>query len=95
MEAVRIGRRPITSTSHCRPVKVTLGSSTAVQQILSKARALKQTDKWKEVYLSPDRSPAERAARRLLVDDRNRRVKEQPDRNHFIKGGKVFSENKT
>jgi hypothetical protein len=95
VEAVRIGRRPEASGSNCRPVKVTLGSSTAVQQILSKAKALKQMDKWKAVYVSPDRSPAERSARRLLVEERKKRATEQPERNHFIKGGKVCSEDKT
>ena len=48
VEAVRFGRHAATGNSKCRPVKVTLGSSTAVQQILSKARALKQTENWKE-----------------------------------------------
>jgi hypothetical protein len=95
VEAVRIGRRLEASGSNCRPVKVTLGSSTAVQQILSKAKALKQMDKWKAVYVSPDRSPAERSARRLLVEERKKRATEQPERNHFIKGGKVCSEDKT
>ena len=96
MAAVRIGRR-LDTGSGCRHVKVTLSSSTAVQQILSKARLLKQHErlnlKW--VYVSPDRSPAERTARRLLVEERNMKYKEQPERKHFIKGGKVCSEDRT
>ena len=94
VEAVRIGRRSEAGTG-CRPVKVTLASSTAVQQIMSKARTLKQLEKWKSVYVSPDRSPAERSARRLLVEERKKRTAEEPGRNHFIKGGKVCSVDKT
>ena len=92
--AVRIGKR-LQDISRCRPVKVTLSSSTAVQQILSRARLLKQNAQLKSVYVSPDRSPAERSARRLLVEERRKRATEDTTRNYFIKDGKVCSENKT
>ena len=46
LAAVRIGRRPEVDTA-CRPVKVTLPSSTAVQQILTRARLLKQQERLK------------------------------------------------
>ena len=94
MAAVRIGKRPETGTS-CRPVKVTLTSSTAVQQILVKSRLLKQQERLKAVYVAPDRSPAERSARKLLVEERKRKEKEDPKRKYYIKGGKVCSEEKT
>jgi len=92
--AVRIGRRQEGGTG-CRPVKVTLTSSTAVQQILTRARLLKQQERLKDVYVSPDRSPEERSARRLLVEERKKRAEDEPGRNHFIKGGKVCSVEKT
>jgi len=94
LAAVRIGRRPETGTV-CRPVKVTLTSSTAVQQILTRARFLKQQERLKSVYVSPDRTPAERSARRLLVEERKKKAAEEPGRNHFIKEGKVCSVDKT
>ena len=94
LAAIRIGKRPEAGTS-CRPVKVTLPSSTAVQQILSRAKLLKQQERLKSVYVSPDRSSAERSARRLLVDERKKRAEEEPERVHFIKGGKVCSVDKT
>ena len=90
--AVRLGKRPEAGS---RPVKVTLASSTAVQQIMSKARHLRQVERLKAVYVSPDRSPAERSARRLLVEERKKRAEDEPGRNHFIKGGKVCSVEKT
>ena len=94
LAAVRIGRRPEGGTG-CRPVKVTLTSSTAVQQILTRARLLKQQERLKDVYVSPDRSPEERSARRLLVEERKKKAAEEPERTHFIKGGKVCSVDKT
>ena len=92
--AIRMGRRLVDS-SKCRPVKVTLSSATAVQQILARARLLKQKENLKHVYVSPDRSPAERSARKLLVEERKKRAAEDQTRNYFIKGGRVCSEVKT
>jgi len=73
----------------------TLTSSTAVQQILTRASLLKQQERLKDVYVSPDRSPEERSARRLLVEERKKKAAEEPERTHFIKGGKVCSVDKT
>ena len=92
--AVRVGKLPETGTGS-RPVKVTLASSTAVQQIMFKARHLRQVERLKMVYVSPDRSPAERSARRLLVVERKKRAEREPQRNHYIKGGEVCSVDKT
>ncbi len=92
--AMRFGKRPEAGGS-CRPVKVTLTSSTAVRQILTKTRNLRQLEGLKSVYVTPDRSPAERTARRLLVAELKKMTSEQPLRNHYIKGGKVCSEDKT
>ena len=96
LAAVRLRRRSEEKNGTlCRPVKVTLSSSTAVQQILSRARLLKQTEKLKMVYVSPDRTPEERSARRLLVEERKTKQREDTTRNFFIKGGKVCSESNT
>ena len=55
-EAVRVGRK---SADNTRPVKVSLGST--VHQILVKAKNLRQCQVHKNVFISPDRSPEDRA----------------------------------
>lgn len=93
--AIRLGRKGPGVGTSCRPVKVTLASSTAVRQILTKTRNLRQLERLKAVYVSPDRSPVERAARRQLVLELKKKIAEQSDRKHYIKNGKVCSEDKT
>ena len=56
--AVRVGSK---DGGGCRPVKVTLPSSTAAHQILTNARKLRQLEPFKSVYVSSDRSQAEQA----------------------------------
>ena len=80
--------------SSCRPVKVTLASATSVSQILTKTGRLKQTSQYKSVYVCPDRSPKERAARKQLVVDLKKAVVEKPHLYHCISGGKICSKEK-
>ena len=89
----RIGvkRNDRPDNSACRPVKVKLASSTAAHQILLKARNLRDVDKYKSVYICPDRSPEDRAARRTLVLELKAASEKQPDRKFYIKDGKVVS----
>ena len=94
ISACRIGTKCPGTTSSCRPVKVSLSSSTSARQILLKARKLKQIERLKSVYICPDRSPEERAARKRLVADLKKVAAEQPDRQHFIREGKVVSKDK-
>ena len=95
VSASRIGRKRIdTMGDHVRPVRVTLASSTAVHQVLTKARQLKLVESFKSVYICPDRSPEERAARRTLVMELKSAAAKQPDYKHYIKNGKVHSERK-
>ena len=77
-----------------RPVKVTLTSSTIVQQILTRARHLRSSELFGKVFISPDRSPEERAEQQKLVLELKKRSNDQPDKRHFIKGGKVCSVDK-
>ena len=92
--AVRVGRRSGEGTG-CRPVKVVLASSTAVRQLLLKAKHLRQVQQLKTVYLCPDRSPQEREFQRQLVLELKEKSRKQLDHHHYIKGGKVMSEAKT
>ena len=83
-----------TGAEGTRPVKVTLGSATSVNQILSRTGRLKQTEQYKKVYVSPDRSPKERADRRQLVVGLKTALVEQPTLHHYIRRGKLYSKEK-
>ena len=87
IEACRLGKK----SSSTRPVKVTLSSSTIVQQILAKARNLRQSEDYKHIFLSPDRSVEERALHKQLVLDLKKKKEEEPGKRHYIKGGQLCS----
>ena len=89
VEASRLGK--VTSGGKARPVKVSLSSSHAVNQILSKARNLKQSKKYSKVFICPDRSPAQRIKHRELVDELKKKDTEEPKKRHFIRRGRVVS----
>ena len=89
----RVGRR--NSDGTCRPIKVSFSSSTSAQQLLSKARRLKDMEPRKSVYVCHDRSPEERAARREAVMELKKAKAAQPNCLHYIKGCKVCSREKT
>lgn len=94
--ASRVGRKSSgTANTECRPVKVTLASSTSVSQILTKTGRLKQVEQYKLVYVRPDLSPDERTSRKRLVINLKKAIGEQPDRHHYIKGGTVHSKDRT
>ena len=91
VSASRVGVKKSGSTPGHRPVKCTLTSSTAVHQILLKSRQLKLLDTYKSVFICPDRTPEERAARRALVAELKAANTKQPNHRHYIKHGKVHS----
>ncbi len=86
-------KESVEAGSNCRPVKVTLASATSVSQILTRTGRLKQTQ-FKSVYVCPDRSPKERAARKQLVVDLKKAMDEKPDLYHCIRGGTICSKEK-
>ena len=88
VEASRLGKK---SKAAIRPVKVTFSSSTIVQQILRKSANLCKSEKFKNVYLSPDRTPEERAQHKELVLELKRRTEAEKDKKLFIRGGKICS----
>jgi hypothetical protein len=87
IEACRLGKKG----SSARPVRVTLSSSTIVQQILGKARDLRESEDYKEVFLSADRSVEERTLHKQLVQQLRTKREEEPGRKHYIRGGQVCS----
>ena len=89
LEAQRIGKRK--SDSVIRPVKVCVSSSLIVHQILVNARNLRNSDKFKTVYLSPDRSPEQREARKELVASMRAQALAEPHKKFYIKEGQIHS----
>jgi len=87
IEASRLGTPTKDSAKKTRPVKVILSSSVAVNQILAKARRLRESVKHKSVFICQDRSPEDRAQHRLLVEELKKRREEDPGRKHYIRGG--------
>jgi len=86
--ASRLGKKV---KSDPRPVKVTLRNATTVQHLLAKSRQLRDSDKFKAVFLSPDRTAEQRAEHRELVQQLRDKVNEEPLRYHYIKGGQLHS----
>ncbi|KAL5263214.1 hypothetical protein ACHWQZ_G008559 [Mnemiopsis leidyi] len=87
MEVTRIG----SSTSKTRPVKVTIGSSVIAREILRKSKQLKNTAKFKTVYISPDRTIEQREEHKTLDLELKRRQADEPNKRHYIKENCVCS----
>jgi hypothetical protein len=75
-------------------VKVTFGSRESATSVLVGAKGLKQVDNLKNVFISPDRSPEERAKRRELISQLKEKIKKEPELYHFIQNGKLLSAEK-
>jgi len=88
VEACRLGKRDPENTK-VRPVKVTLSTSVAVGQILAKARTLRSSPKHSSVYISQDRTPAEREQHKLLVAELKKMRDSDKSKRYYIKGGVV------
>ncbi len=89
-ESVRIGiqRTPATTP---RPVKVTVANSSHVFQLLRAARKLKDCAKYHNVFICPDRTSEERKNRRAAVASLKQKMKDEPEKRHFIRDGKVVT----
>jgi hypothetical protein len=89
IEASRLGR--VCKTGIVRPVKVALSSASTVNQILMKAKNLKESSKYGAVFICPDRSPVQRAQHKQLVAELKQKNNEDKTKRHFIRGGKICS----
>ena len=74
-----------------RPVKVILASGDVAQRVVKNAGRLKRSEKFKEVYLSADRTIEERRARKELVVRLKEKRDSEPELHHFIRNGTIFS----
>ena len=88
VETARIGNK---RTDVIRPVQVKLRNKLVVAQIRRKAGGLKNSENFKTVYLSPDRSPELRNEHRKLVVELKKRCQEDPEKVHFIRDGAIVS----
>ena len=87
VEACRIGKK---SPSALRTVQVSLSSS-IVQQILKKSSKLNGTEKYKRVFLAPDRTAEERFQQKELVVELKRTTEVEKDKKLSIFGEKMCS----
>ena len=71
-DSIRLGKK--TSNSAARPVEVSLSSSNFVHQILSKSKNRRRSDKFKTVFLSPDRTFDERIQHKELVNQLKKKL---------------------
>ena len=88
VEAQRIGKKKTVDST--RPVKVITSNSLIVDQILRNARNLRQSEKFKTVFLSPDRSVEQRKLRKDLVQDMKKRALAEPTKKFYIKDGQIY-----
>ena len=89
VEVCRVGLGK--SNQRARPVKVTAACSAVIDQILFKSKKLKETEGFKSVFLSPDRSLEQRTQHRELVKDLKKKIVEEPGMRHYIKNSTIVS----
>ena len=79
VEVTRFGRTSVNSKGETmpRPVKIIVANSLSARQIRLKAKNLRDTEKFRSVFIAPDRSPAERATQKQLVLDMKKKGEEQ------------------
>ena len=89
LESVR--RIGVSRSGYRRPVKIAFGNSEIVRQILIKSSKLKNMDKYKSVFLAPDRCPEERIKHRELVVKLKERRTEDNSQRFVIRGGQIVN----
>ena len=72
-----------------RPIKVKFKNGEVVCTLLKKSSRLRRSEKFRNVFLCPDRTQEQRTEQRRLVSELKKRILEQPEKKHFIKDGKI------
>ena len=93
VEVCRIGK--LNSGEASRPVKAVFSNRSTAQVFLTKAKFLRQSERYKTVYISPDRSPEERETHKQLVLQLKNKRDTDRESHHFIRDGKICSVPKT
>ena len=86
---MRLGRK--FEVGKNRPVKVKLPTSDHVHRILRQAKTLKQSSCYSSVFITPDRTRSEREERRGIVEALKKKIRDEPEKRHFIRNGVVSS----
>ena len=73
-----------------RPLLVSLDTPSMRGTLLSKSATLRKSEHWKNVFVSPDLTPKEREANRVLRAELKRR-KSAGENNLIIRRGKIVS----
>ena len=73
-----------------RPIKLMLRSSELAQQILMKAKNLRSVERFRSIYLTPDRCQKEREKHRKLVLLLKQRRRDDISKHYVIKNGQVI-----
>ena len=80
----RLGTR---SDGNVRPVIAKLASRDSLLALLRKAKDLKQSQSFSNVFLGPDRSVEERAERRRTIETLHKLRAENPSRQYVLRRG--------
>ena len=91
-EAARIG---IKRTEKHRPIKVSVSSSSVVHQILLKSKDLRNSGRFRKVFIDLDRSPEERQQQKELVQTMREMAAKCTDKHFYIRNGKICSIDKS
>ena len=92
VEGCRLGRK---KNDSIRPVKVILSSSTVADQIVACSRRLRLVEKFRNVFVSPDRSPDQRRVQKELVTKMKERMDKEPGKKFYIRDGQIHSVERT
>lgn len=90
-QASRIGTQKDDVT---RPVIVELRTGDIAKQLLKKVSALRKSERFKDVYVCPDRTIEQRAQHRKLLSDLKTKIQEEPERTHYIRNGEIMSKDR-
>ena len=90
-ETYRIGKK---EQGKNRPIKVVLDSVDEVNSVLELARNLKDSDKFKQVYLGPDRTKENQLAHNKLVRQMKQMIEKDPNKHYYIRQGRIRSVDK-
>ena len=74
-----------------RPIKVVLESIDEVDFVLERARNLKDSDKFKQVYLGPDRTKENHLAHNKLDRQMKQMIEKDPNKHYYIRQGRIRS----
>ena len=77
-----------------RPIRVTVDKTETAFEVLKSAKNLKHS-RFKNVFISLDKSPEERAERKKLVEEMKKKIAENPKKKYYIRRGELCCEEET